>query len=182
MHAREKFDPNRDFIVIKTFKWNGTIFRIKEPFNKALASLRRLRQMYDGRWLAMAPINLPTELKPLKAVMPNFSVLAAENLKHWLENNGYKDPLPEDKDELVQIAKDHWKTLYPQKNDPQDSDKQANSAPRVNKLVVSGKKKVGANGKSHPNRDSQPIGQRSARATRQRNSTQRNSLGTKRVR
>ena len=57
---RDKFDPEADFFCVKDFKCCGKEFKAKRPFDKALVDLRKLRQMYDARWIFQGETNLPT--------------------------------------------------------------------------------------------------------------------------
>ena len=53
---REEFDRDRNFIAVKPFRFNGAVFGPGQPFDKNLVSTRRLRQLFDSRYLKMAPV------------------------------------------------------------------------------------------------------------------------------
>lgn len=48
---RNKFDADADFAVRKPFSMGGVDFKLRDPFDKSLVSVRRLRQMFDQRTL-----------------------------------------------------------------------------------------------------------------------------------
>ena len=51
-NLREAFDADCDFTVVKPLTYGGTVFGPGQPFDKSLVNLRRLRQLYEGRYLA----------------------------------------------------------------------------------------------------------------------------------
>jgi hypothetical protein len=50
-----QFNRDRDFIVCRAIKAQGRVFGPKEPFDKTLVTTRRLRQLYEQRFLMFAP-------------------------------------------------------------------------------------------------------------------------------
>lgn len=52
--AREQFDRNRAFVVTREFTVSGCVLGPGEPFNKGLVTDRRLRQLYEQRFLAVS--------------------------------------------------------------------------------------------------------------------------------
>lgn len=69
--AREKFDPSREFVVAREFTYSGQRFiPTPKPIDKAVFTLRRLRQLYemrnlnhaDGTQVVATPE--PTPLRP----------------------------------------------------------------------------------------------------------------------
>lgn len=55
MHLREPFDPDRQMIVNKPFRWAGEQFYDGMTFPHTLASKRKMRQLYDARFLRHGP-------------------------------------------------------------------------------------------------------------------------------
>lgn len=51
--AREPFDRNRAFIVAREFIVSGCVLGPGEPFNKGLVTDRRLKQLYEQRFLKL---------------------------------------------------------------------------------------------------------------------------------
>jgi len=50
---RDTFDRDMDFVATKAFKLSGAPFIPGQNFDKTLVTTRRLRQLYDGRYLRM---------------------------------------------------------------------------------------------------------------------------------
>jgi hypothetical protein len=50
---REKFDPEREFVVARRFLFNGITLAPGEVFNKSLVVPRKLRLLYDQRYVRM---------------------------------------------------------------------------------------------------------------------------------
>ncbi len=113
MRPREKFDPDRDYLANKIFSVQKTDYVHGDLFNKSSVNVRRLRQMYEARFLTMAPPKPAnaTPLAPVKPTMPNFSALSEHGLKAWLTNNGVS-PSPRLKlPALITKAEARWKEL-----------------------------------------------------------------------
>src|SRR3954468_16858448 len=58
-NLREKFDPDRHFVTVKAFSCGGVVYGPGQPFGKGLVSPRRLRQLYDGRYLRHSEFTVP---------------------------------------------------------------------------------------------------------------------------
>ncbi len=78
---REVFDRDRSFEAVKTFKFNGAMFGPGQPFNKDVVSPRRLRQLYDGRYLRMteARVFVPMH-EPIREQHPRELVELGNNI------------------------------------------------------------------------------------------------------
>lgn len=57
--ARDKFDGAREFVVMKPFVCSGQDIAAGQRFDKSLVSPRKLRQLYDQRYLRHAPVEEP---------------------------------------------------------------------------------------------------------------------------
>ncbi len=49
---RDPFDPGKDFVVLRPMTVSGLDVQSGESFNKQLVTTRRLRQLFDQRYLA----------------------------------------------------------------------------------------------------------------------------------
>jgi hypothetical protein len=54
--AREQFDPKRGFLTVRPILFNGKTIGPGQPFDVTLVNVRRLRQLYDQRYVKMAPV------------------------------------------------------------------------------------------------------------------------------
>ena len=52
-NLREAFDRDMDFEAVKAFKFDGKAFIPGQSFDKTQVTTRRLRQLYDNRYLRM---------------------------------------------------------------------------------------------------------------------------------
>lgn len=52
---REPFDGDRDFVVVRPMRVGGASLGYGDVVDKLALTPRRLRQLYDQRWLSMAP-------------------------------------------------------------------------------------------------------------------------------
>ena len=68
--TRPKFDPDLEFEALKDFPCSGVQFKTGDVFDKLLVDERRLRQMYDHRWLKMI---IPEGYQPLTDASPPVS-------------------------------------------------------------------------------------------------------------
>lgn len=82
----DKFDESRTFIVRKNVRVSGHDFVPGEQFDKALVTVRRLRQMYEQRIVIMADEELVKTLARRRR--PVFSNLPIEALRDWLRQHG----------------------------------------------------------------------------------------------
>lgn len=76
---REDFDRDRSFVVLRAFDLGGQRYVPGQSVDKSLFTVRRLRQMYDMRWLGYptdpAAVSLPpppVEQKSSKRVIPRY--------------------------------------------------------------------------------------------------------------
>jgi hypothetical protein len=60
---REPFDPTCNFIVVKPLRYAGVVYGPGQPFDKRITDPRRLRQLYDGRYLRQV-VAAPVERRP----------------------------------------------------------------------------------------------------------------------
>lgn len=79
---RDPFDRERSFIVSKSLTIFGDKLVPGQVFDKTLVTTRRLRQLYDSRFLAIAP--------DVKSPEPVFDPdkMSDEQLKLFLEDHG----------------------------------------------------------------------------------------------
>lgn len=74
MGRREAFDPLRKYVANRAFTFGSTKYKVDDPFNDR-KDMRRMRQLYDNRWLRMAPADDST---------PDFKTMTEDQLKEWL--------------------------------------------------------------------------------------------------
>jgi hypothetical protein len=110
---RPTFDRERALIVNKPMKFNGKKFGMGDVFDPSLTTTRRLRQLYEGRWLKHGPyVPKPVEPTPTKPVMPEFKQLSTDGLRQWLTNHN-ASPTPRiGRARLIELAATKWKELY----------------------------------------------------------------------
>lgn len=115
MRVREKFDPDRVLIVNKPFRWAGDPYKEGDTFPDKLTSYRKMRQLYDARFLRHGPFKAEqVQLTgPAPLVMPEFKELSADGLRNWLLNNDVPvDALDVTRDEMVALAERKWRALH----------------------------------------------------------------------
>jgi hypothetical protein len=84
MRLREPFSRDRSFIVVKPMKLNGSSLPISSPFDKTAVNTRKLRQLYDQRYITMT-----ADAPQLKVVAPADPEKMSNNqLTLLLEDNG----------------------------------------------------------------------------------------------
>ena len=79
---RDAFDRDREFVVGKSLTLRGRPFGPGDAFDKTLVSTRRLRQLYDSRYLKMSDAQTAT----ISAVDPD--AMSDNQLILYLEDNG----------------------------------------------------------------------------------------------
>ena len=83
---REKFDRERSFFVVKpSMTFDGKSFVHGDDFDKSLVGDRRLRQLYDTRFLGMRPVGTNLDDKPKPIILEKLSL---KQLTLLLEDNG----------------------------------------------------------------------------------------------
>lgn len=63
---RPQFDAACEFVVNKPMKVQGAPLQIGDPFDKTSVNLRRLRQLYDSRWIKYAEASSGPATRPRK--------------------------------------------------------------------------------------------------------------------
>ena len=71
---RTKFDSAAEFVVVRNFLFNGTGFVAGQAFDKTKISVRRLRQLYESRYLSMTAV--PKRKADPSPHPPDYSVQA----------------------------------------------------------------------------------------------------------
>jgi hypothetical protein len=108
MGRRETFDAERSFVANRSFLWAGRSVDAGQPFTDK-GNKRRLRQLYDGRFLKMLPPEqqLPEEDdgRPLFVSMTEAELLA------WMKGHGVIAHPKLNKDGLVKKARLLWLEL-----------------------------------------------------------------------
>jgi hypothetical protein len=64
MHLREPFDPDRQMIVNKPFRWAGAEYTEGTLFPPNITGKRKMRQLYDARYLRHGPALIEAPAAP----------------------------------------------------------------------------------------------------------------------
>jgi hypothetical protein len=78
MARREAFDPLRSYVANRDFSWGGKQITAGMEFSDR-RDMRRLRQLYDGRYVRMDDTD---------SGAPDFKKMKEEELRQWLIDNG----------------------------------------------------------------------------------------------
>lgn len=54
-YFRQEFDREREFVCARSFVFNARAYVPGQPIDKSRFTVRRLRQLFDNRYLAFAP-------------------------------------------------------------------------------------------------------------------------------
>lgn len=123
MRLREKFDPARAYEANKPFKWGKSKFVEGDPFpnSTVTCSDRKVRQMYEARYIRMRPLDerkLQEMIAPVVPMMPDFERLSAEAICNWLSNQLSNEESHAlniegmDHSLLVKIAREQWNKIH----------------------------------------------------------------------
>jgi hypothetical protein len=127
-HMRPEFDRDRELIVVKPFNIQGRRWNCEEVFDPKQVTVRRLRQLYDSRYLKHMPeiksAAQPTEAPP---PIPKFEELTSAGIKQWLKNHGVRPHPRTSHAKLVELALAKWKEVNDGKP-ATDGDSEADSA------------------------------------------------------
>lgn len=110
----EKFDANRQFVLLKGTRVAGKHVEAGEVFDKSLVDNRRLRQMYEGRWLRMATFEEAPQVEPHTPSplnKPDFHSLNLDELKLWLQAHNVSHRSRVSKETLLYLADKKWQEL-----------------------------------------------------------------------
>lgn len=110
-YNREQFDPNATFVALRTIVTQSKHFNPGDEFDKKLVNVRRLRQLYEQRWLDMVDTPAPTldTAKSKIPVKPDFLHISNEGLRVWLRNHGITPSPKTMRDKLIEMAEQKWK-------------------------------------------------------------------------
>ncbi len=107
-NAREDFDEKREFVCMKAFNLGGVRYTTNTPFPKGTTHVRRLRQLYDHRYLNMLPIGVEAFEENYDPKMPDFNALPTEAIEAFLQSNGIVPRFGQERKKLIQRAKKVW--------------------------------------------------------------------------
>lgn len=80
MGRREAFDPTQNYVANRTFAFGPRTYKEGDAFNER-DDMRRFRQLYDSRYLRVAPVRTDA---------PAFKAMTEEQLREWLTKAGYE--------------------------------------------------------------------------------------------
>lgn len=89
---REKFDPDRQFRAIRGFPFLDATYGPGDIFPREVTTTRKLRQLYEARYLVMDPLSV----KPNQSILDylndhggtELSLMSIDELKAWLVEHG----------------------------------------------------------------------------------------------
>lgn len=115
---REPFDPARTYTVVRDCTIATTQFRTGDVFDNRIVPIRKLRQLYDARWLRMEEYDYQkeevaqaAEAQKVAPVKPEFDTLSLNGLREWLKSQGIMPKPRVSKAELVEAAETRWQEL-----------------------------------------------------------------------
>lgn len=82
MGRREVFDPARSFAANREFSWGGQVIKTGAPFSDK-SHLRRLRQLYDSRYIRMLPPLEESDQDELEG-RPPFTKMTVDEIRGWM--------------------------------------------------------------------------------------------------
>lgn len=106
-NQREKFDPGREFSVLKRFRCEGLDLAPGEAFDKQRVNVRRLHQLYDQKYIEMladdfayaSPVEELIRRRP--AGRPDFAAMSMDELRNYLAGRGVVARLGWDRGKLL---------------------------------------------------------------------------------
>ena len=110
----EQFDRDRNFLVTRSVVVSGKKFGPGDQFDKTLVTTRRLRQLYEHRFLKMGPAE--RNLEPQGR--PNFAVLPEAAIREWLSAHKVLAPPFTTAKALARLAVSEWDKRF---GDPEPS-------------------------------------------------------------
>ena len=111
---RAPFDRDDTFVLLKTTKVAGHVFIVGEIFDKSLVPTRRLRQMYESRWITVYAGKDKSSDKTSDLVLPvkpDFVELSSQGLRQWLCNHEYVARPRMTHTQLVKLAENKWQEM-----------------------------------------------------------------------
>lgn len=104
----QPFDRNQDFVVLKAFSFNGRTWQPNAMFDKTTATDRKLRQLYESRYLRMVGASDLFD----GALGPRFDSMPDTALREWLTaNTGHVPHELATRERLIARAKRRWHEL-----------------------------------------------------------------------
>jgi hypothetical protein len=115
IHSREPFDRTREFRVLRQMILAGRVYVTNEAFPKTLVNDRRLRQLYDQRYLQMVPLDpVPLDTNPAPVIekevgsRPDFADMTNQQLTQYLTDHGVTPRHGWKRPQLLQRAEQAW--------------------------------------------------------------------------
>lgn len=109
MHAR--FDRADEFAAARQFTCGGVAYEPGQAFDKTKVNTRRLRQLYDSRWIRVVHTAQDAGTPHFKPRMPDFAGMSANGVRAWLESNKITIHQRASHQTLVTKAKLLWNQL-----------------------------------------------------------------------
>lgn len=86
---REKFDPERTFVALRTFDFAEHHLVPGQTFPREATTTRKLRQLYEARYLDMTAAPKHSKiLDYLNGINTELSLMSIDELKAWLTARG----------------------------------------------------------------------------------------------
>lgn len=111
MGRREVFDPARAFAANREFAWGGQRVLVGAPFLDK-SNPRRLRQLYDNRYLRMLPSDgSEIEEQEIDDGRPLFSMMTEQEIRDWMREHNVIPHPKSPKESLVRKARLLWEEM-----------------------------------------------------------------------
>jgi len=105
---RATFSREREFVIIRSIVLDGQILS-SGRIDKTQFTTRRLRQLWDQRYIAMAPVHDGVKVTSASArsgTLPSFDQMSATMLRTWLKEKGVNVRATLAREKLISRAKE----------------------------------------------------------------------------
>lgn len=115
-NIREDFDERRDFACTRTFTLGGVTYKMNDTLQKDQLTVRRLRQLYDHRYIRMLPWGVEEASAKTDVIqMPAFASMQTEALEVFLQSNNVVPRIGSSRDVLLKKAIQTWNRMSEEK-------------------------------------------------------------------
>lgn len=115
---REPFDHTRTYTAARDCTIATYRYKAGDVFDNRIVTIRKLRQLYDARWLRMEDYDYQkeevaeaAEAQKVAPVKPDFDTLSLVGLREWLKSQNVVPKPRASKTELVAQAEARWQEM-----------------------------------------------------------------------